>query len=99
MCERPSRPKQAQAALWAPAPRQAAQDFRCPRSPSRLARRRELDELATEMARSKGISRERASGQLMADPSRQELVRRVLAEEKAATREVRDQRWSMPARV
>jgi hypothetical protein len=88
------------AALWAPAPRQAAQDLVSRKRPEPIGEAaRELDELAAELARSKGISRERASGQLMADPSRQELVRRVLAEEKAATADVRAQRWPMPARV
>jgi hypothetical protein len=88
------------AALWAPAPKQAPQDFVSRKKPEPIGEAaRELDGLATELARRKGISRERASGQLMADPSRQELVRRVLAEEKAATREVSAQRWPMPARV
>jgi hypothetical protein len=88
------------AAIWAPKPKQAPQDLVPRKKPEPLGpAAREMQAIAEEMARAKGISSDRAVGRIMQDPGRQELVRRLLAEEQAATREVRAQRWPMPEKV
>jgi hypothetical protein len=83
------------AAMIAP-PRQAAQDFPLPKKPEAAGpASRELDALAREMARDKGISFQQAHAQLQSDtdPERKALVARVRREEMDATRMIRDQRW------
>ena len=88
------------AAIWAPAPKQAPQDFADRKGPAPLGpAARELRALAEQMGRAKNISPERASGRILQDPSMKELRDRVLAEEKAATGAVERQRWPMPARM
>jgi hypothetical protein len=88
------------AALWAPAPKQAAQDFADRKGPEPLGpAARELRELAEQMGRAKNITAERAAGRILQDPSLKELRDRVMAEEKAATANVERQRWPMPAKV
>jgi hypothetical protein len=57
----------------------------------------ELERLARSVARQKSISYERAYVQLLTDPSRAELARRVREEEMSATRAVRDSRWPIRA--
>jgi hypothetical protein len=88
------------AALWAPAPRQAAQDFADRKGPEPIGEAaRELRTLAEEMGKAKRISPERAAGRILQDPSMKQLRDRVLAEEKAATANVERQRWPMPAKM
>lgn len=84
-------------ALWGPKPRQAPQDLPLPKPNPTTEAGRELQELAEFMAKEKNISGERASGRILADPSRKDLLQRLMREEREATREVRDQRWSLPA--
>lgn len=84
----------------APAPRQAAQDFVPRKKPEPLGpAARELEELAAAMGRGEKMPNEKAKAKILAsnDPEHAALTRRVLAEEQAATAEVKQQRWSMPA--
>jgi hypothetical protein len=88
------------AALWAPAPRQAAQDFANPKGSEPIGpAARELRELAEEMGRAKKITPERAAGRILQDPSMRELRDRVMAEEKSSTANVARQRWPMPEKI
>jgi hypothetical protein len=73
----------------AAAPVQAAQDLKPePAGPAS----KELNGLASELARVKRQSFEQAYTSILTDPDRKDLVRRVRAEEMAATRAVHDQR-------
>jgi hypothetical protein len=89
------------AAVKAPAPKQAPQDFANPRPEAAGPASRELNELAAQMAKDKGISFQRAYYLVVADlsafPARRELLERAKLEEQAATREVRDSRWPIRA--
>jgi hypothetical protein len=81
-------------------PRQAPQDFVPRKKPEPLGpAARELQELADEMGRAENISSDRAKGRIMASPSHQDLVRRLLREEREATADVRRQRWALPEAV
>jgi hypothetical protein len=55
----------------------------------------ELERMAREMARSKGVSFQRAYTQLYTDPERAELVARMRLEERAATSRVAEARWPL----
>jgi hypothetical protein len=84
------------AALWGPAPVQAAQDFVNPRPEPIGEASKELEELARYMARSKNWTYERAYSELYTDPERKALVDRVKREEADTTARVRAQRFPMP---
>ena len=85
------------AAVFGPAPVQAAQDFPARRPQPAGDASKELEELARDMARRKNMSFERAYSQLYTDPERKALVERIKREEADATRRVRAQRFPMPA--
>jgi hypothetical protein len=86
------------AAVMAPAPKQAPQDFPTKKpEPKGGAATAELNELARAMAREKNFSFEQAFSRLWSDPTRADLVNRVKREQVEATRDVRDQRWPIAA--
>jgi hypothetical protein len=72
-----------------PEPVQAAQDVED--EPDGDASR-ELRQMANAMANEMNITSAQATWRLMSDPRRQNLVRRVLAEERSASGKVREQR-------
>jgi hypothetical protein len=82
-------------------PKQAPQDYEDGRPEAAGPASRELNDLASKMAKDKGISFQRAYYRVIADlsafPDRRELLERAKFEEQAATREVRDSRWPIRA--
>jgi hypothetical protein len=93
------------AAMMAP-PRQAPQDFPLPKKPESAGpASAELDRLARQMAKDKGLSFQQAFVRIYenadtdTDPERAELVRRVKIEEREATRRVAESRWPITSAV
>ena len=73
----------------APEPKQQPQDFVANGKPKMTDGERELDRLASDMARREGISKERAAGRILG--TNKELLRRLLAEEKIDQRRKTDE--------
>jgi hypothetical protein len=77
------------AAVMGPAPKQQPQDYVATERPKMTDGERELDRLASDMARGEGISKERAAGRILG--TNKDLLRRLLAEEKIDQRRKLDE--------
>ncbi len=73
---------------------QAAQDLDPPQKSFGPAGRL-LNELAADLARSKSLTLAQSYNELITDPTRADLIRRVREEERKATAAVAEQRWPM----
>jgi hypothetical protein len=82
------------AAVHGPEPKPAVQDLVQPSKPEPAGpASRQLNEMATAMARDKGVSFEQAFNRIWSDPDRAVLVQAVKREEFEQRARVRDARW------